>query len=66
VHQYHADAGAMQKADVVREFDKSALSEYFSAKGKHEGLPAECVEIRGNRAKPADELGGRGRHDCRS
>jgi len=65
VHKYYADAGAVQKTDVVREFDEPALREYFSAEGKYERFPAERVEIRGNRANPADELGGMRWHDYR-
>jgi hypothetical protein len=55
----------MQKADVVREVDEPALREYFSAKGEYERPAAESVEVRGNGANPADELGGMGRHGCR-
>ncbi len=66
VHQHYADAGAVQKVDVVREFDELALGEYFSAEGEYECLAAERVEIGGDGAEPTDELGvGVGRHGYR-
>ncbi len=65
MHEHHAYAGAVQEVDIVRKLDELAFNENLPAEGEHEGLSAKSVEVRGNRAKPADELSvGVGRHGC--
>ena len=65
MHQHDAYAGAVQQVDVVRKLDELAFNEDLPAKGENEGFAAKSVEVRRNRAKPADELSvGMGRHGC--
>jgi len=56
MHEHHAYAGAVQEVDVVRKLDELAFNENLPAEGEYEGLSAKSVEVRCNRAKPADEL----------